>query len=516
MTFLRPEALWALLLMVPYAVVETLGTLRGRALAGRLAPALEAEPSRRAWTGRRAGREAAGAWTWAFAILALAGPSWGFLPPAGPPTGTEAAIVLDVSNSMLTGDISPSRLDAARGLSRALVRARGEIPFSVTAFKGGAVLLCPVTDSPDALDQALEWAIPSVVTTRGTSVAEGLRIAMTGFSKDPGISRYIVLFSDGNDLAGGASQAVREVREAGVRILAVGCGGTSAAPAVDEAGAPVKLADGTQVRTSLRTDSLRSLSRESGGLYVDLADPAVLRILTDALDPRPGSSGARAASKPADRTGLFALLALLGLSGRAILGLPVSSRRRARASLSALLVALTLGGCSNPRLQVLSGNRLADRGRYEDAIAAYLAVGQGEGEGIVALDLATIYSRMGEGTAANPLYARAQSSRLPRVAAAAHHNQGVQLFESSRFEEAAEAFIRALRLAPEDVETKRALELARSAAAASRMSRASRRQATSSGIGGRDEALLSLLRRAEADWYRPPSSPASDAGGPDH
>ena len=293
MSFLRPEALWGLVLLVPYAVLEILCVLRGGVLAGRLAPGEEADTAGRAWTRRRVIRTWAGAWTWIFAVAALAGPSWGFLASADAPTGIEAALVLDVSHSMLSPDIPPTRLAAARDLARALVRARPEVPFSVTAFKGGAVLLCPVTDSPDALDLALEWAAPSATTAAGTAAAEGIRTALEGFSRDPGRIRWIVLFSDGNDLAGGTAQAMREARERGVRMLAVGCGGTDPSPAVSETGTPVLLADGSQARTALRADALRALAREGEGQYVDLSDPAALRVLSEALDARPGSPGAQ-------------------------------------------------------------------------------------------------------------------------------------------------------------------------------------------------------------------------------
>ncbi len=517
MTFLRPEALWGLVLLAPYAVLEALSVLRGGALAGRFAPGAEAGPSRRAWIRRRAGKAVAGAWAWAFAVFALAGPSWGFRPTAGAPSGVEAALVLDVSNSMLSPDLPPSRLEAARGLARALVRARPEGQYSVTAFKGGAVLLCPRTDSADALDQALEWAGPSVLTTRGTSAGEGLRTALEGFSPDPGRIRWIVLFSDGNDLGGAAAPALREIRERGARLFAVGCGGADPSPVSDETGAPVLLPDGSPARTALRADTLRAWAREGDGLYVDLADPGALRILSDALDSRPGSPGARPARRPADRTGTAAFLALLGAAARALLGLPfLPGRRRGSRAAAALLALTILTGCSGPRLRVLEGNRRLRRGQYEEAIAAYLAAGEKAGEGIVALDLATAYSRMGEGAAADPLFALAQSSRLPEVAAAAYHNQGVRLFEASRFDEAAQAFMNALRLVPQDLETKRALELARAAAASSRLSRASRRQASAIGEGGRDEALLSLLGRAESGWFRPPASSSADSGGLDH
>ncbi len=516
-TFARPEVLWGLLLLAPYALLETLCVVRGRGLAGSLAPGAEAEACRRAWVRRRAARAGAGAWAWAFTVAALAGPSWGLLPAPGAPTGVEAALVLDVSHSMLSSDIPPSRLAAARDLARAVVRARPEVSFSVTAFKGAAVRLSPRTDSPDAVDLGLEWTVPSAVTARGTSSAEGLRDALEGFSPDPGRSRWIVLFSDGNDLSGGISPRIREARERGVRILAVGCGGTVPSPAADESGNPVASADGEPARTALRAETLRSWARESDGLYVDLSDPAALRTISEALDSRPGSPGARPARRPADRTATAAFLALLGAAIRSILALPYLPRSRGSSrAAAALLVLAVLSGCSGSRLRVLDGNRLAQRGRYDEAIAAYLAAREGDEDGIVALNLATVYSRIGEGAAADPLFARAQESPLPAVAAAAFHNQGVRLFEASRFEEAAEAFTRALRLAPQNIESKRGLELARASAASSRISRTARRQASSLGTDGRDEALLSLLRKAESDWFRPPAADASESGGPDH
>lgn len=517
MTFQSPAVLWALLLLAPYAGGEILCVLRGRTWAGRLAPSSDAAASKRAWTRRRAVRALAGAWAWAFAVAALAGPSWGLLPAEGSPAGVEAALVLDVSNSMLATDIRPSRLEAARAAARTLVRLRREAQYSVVAFKGGAVVLCPVTDDADALDQGLEWALPSALSASGTSIGSGILAAVSGFSSAPGISRNIILFSDGNDLAGDSLKAVREARERGIRIIAVGCGGSAEAAALDESGRPVKLPDGGTARTSLRTQSLRALAQEGGGLYLDVTDPAALRTIADALDVRPGSAGARTARRPADRASFLAFLALLGLAVRALGSLPSPGRRRGRRRIAAvLLAALLLTGCSGPRLAVLRGNRLAAQGRYEDAIAAYLAAGPETGDGVVALNLAGVYSRLGERAASSPLYERAQASGYSRVAAAAFHNLGVQYFEAARFEEAAESFIKALRLVPEDLETKRALELARAAAAASRIARSAQRQTTSAGADGKDEALLSLLRRAESDWFRPPASPAEAGEGIDH
>ena len=516
MTFLRPEALWGLVLLAPYAILETVCVVRGGSLAGRFAPGTESDSSRRAWILRRSGKAAAGAWAWFIAVSALAGPSWGFQPTAGAPTGVEAALVLDVSNSMLSADLPPSRLAAARDLARALVRNRPEVSYSVSAFKGNAVLLSPVTDSPEALDRALEWAEPSALTTRGTFVGEGFRTAMEGFTPDPGRVRWIVLFSDGNDLAGGVATALREMREWGVRLLAVGCGGPDPSPVLDESGVPVLLPDGTAARTALRTDTLRAWARQTEGQYVDLMDPTALGVLSDALDSRPGRPGSRPAPRPADRTGSAAFLALLGLAVRALLSLPFLPRVKSVGSAAFLLALITLTGCSGPRLRVLEGNRRALQGQYEEAIAAYLAVGDKTGEGVVALNLATVYSRMGEGAAADSLFASAQDSPRSEVAAAAFHNQGVRLFEASRFDEAAKAFISALRLVPQNMEAKRGLELARAAASLYRLSQASSRQASSVGADGRDEALLSLLRRAESDRFRPSDSTSSEAGGPDH
>jgi hypothetical protein len=423
----------------------------------------------------------------------------------------EAALVLDVSNSMLSADIPASRLSAARDMARALVRLRSEVPFSVTVFKGGATLLCPTTDDPDALDQALDWAVPEVLSAHGTSVAAGVETALAEFSKDPGVSKYIILFSDGDDIAGGAMRAAQEAREAGVRILAVGCGGSSEVPAKDDSGEVVKLPDGSPARTALRPAALRRWAEESSGSYLDVLDPSTLRTLADALDGRPGAPGSRALPRPADRTGLFAFLALLGVFLRAAVALPPSPKRRPRCRAAAvLLIALSLTGCAGPRLAVLRGNRMTNRGRYEEAIASYLFAGTEEGDGLVALDLGGVYSRMGEGAAAEPLYTRAQDSRDPRVAAAAFHNMGVQLFEAYRFEEAAESFKKALRLVPDDLETKRALELALSVVTAT--ASPVQRQNITIKPGSRDEALLSLLRRMESDWFRP-SAPASKGEG---
>jgi len=176
--------------------------------------------------------------------------------------------------------------------------------------------------------------------------------------------------------------------------------------------------------------------------------------------------------------------------------------------------ALSLSGCGRVAdfASIAKGNRLHERGLFQEAAAAYLEVPEGSFEPTVDYDLANAYARLGETSAAAELYGRARAVGDASIRADCYFNEGVALYEKSRYEEAWRAFKEALGLCLADprvesaefaLEARRNLEL-------SWRSWKKRSLAPPQSLGpsgrsdeGEDETELRLLRRLETGRWAP-------------
>jgi len=208
------------------------------------------------------------------------------------------------------------------------------------------------------------------------------------------------------------------------------------------------------------------------------------------------------------------------------------SRARRAAGGAVALSTLFLAGCGrfSDYAKVVEGNRLHERGDYQGAIVAYLgaerrgAMGvdaSGDFAATVDFDVANVYARLGEYSAAAELYAAARKERGPEgqggIVADSYFNEGVALFERGRYEESWKAFRAALvKLDPAAsaaADARRNLELAWRAWKKSSQSPPRSLAASSRGAPAGDESEQRLLQRLETGRWRPgsggPSAPSS-------
>ena len=199
-------------------------------------------------------------------------------------------------------------------------------------------------------------------------------------------------------------------------------------------------------------------------------------------------------------------------SGAGLRSAAVPAARSGTCILAAVLAAGVFGGCSriSGYSAIVQGNRLHERGRYQDAAAAYLSV-EGRGFGpTLDYDLGNVYARLGEQGAASELYARARSAGDPAIEADAWFNEGVALYEKGRFEDAWKYFRAALgakgarEADPGFVaDARRNLELAWNAWKKRALAPPESAAPSSSREGGSVEDELRLFRRLETGSWRP-------------
>lgn len=190
-----------------------------------------------------------------------------------------------------------------------------------------------------------------------------------------------------------------------------------------------------------------------------------------------------------------------------------------------LCTATCLSGCARifDFAAISKGNRLHERGFYQDAVAAYLGVEEGSFESTVDYDLANVYARIGEYSAAAALYERARRAGDIGLRADSFFNEGVASYEKGRYEEAWRSFKDVLDLYLSEptafsgdfaADARRNLEL--SWRSWKKRSLAPPDTVAPSGRlgGGRDDTELRLLRRLETGRWKPGSKmPQADVRG---
>jgi Ca-activated chloride channel family protein len=145
---------------------------------------------------------------------------------------------------------------------------------ALVTFAGKGTLTCPLTVDHEAALLFLDTVDTDLIAVQGSSIAEALKVAARAFGPagSEGRHRGVVLLSDGEDHEGGIEEAIRDLKQAGVSVYAIGCGTAHGGPIpVREAsgvpGGYKKDAEGKVVTTHLDEDLLEKLAFETDGHY---------------------------------------------------------------------------------------------------------------------------------------------------------------------------------------------------------------------------------------------------------
>lgn len=449
--FARPELL-GLLVLVPviyagWAFAMVRGTRRARAL------------SRAGAGGPRFVAAALFAIAAALAVVAVARPQWGTRNSAIPREGAQLVVVLDVSRSMASKDVAPSRLDAAKtSLDRTLDRLGGD-RFGLVIFAGDARLRFPLTTDFAAASQVIKGLeTGTIIVDGGTSTASGLDIALDAFDKDAGGGRLMLLVTDGDDLGADPAGVAQRVRESGIELLVAGAGTTEGGriPVYDQKarGFVDKLdASGKPIVTKLNEPFLRALAAASGGRYLGSDLGAVPGAVAGRLASlQRARIEARSADVPIEQYQWFAGAALAALVlGSLLEKLPRPGRKHALAGAFAL-VALMFGSCATDAYTANDAGIQAYRANdYDRAIELFLEARAAKPDDPdVTLNLAAALHGAGRDDEANLAARRALTSRSSDVRARAQASIGHIRFAMKDLPGALEAFRQALIEDPKD------------------------------------------------------------------
>ena len=208
-----------------------------------------------------------------FLTVAAARPSWGKQVMQDTTTGRDLLVLFDVSRSMLSDDVKPSRMDHAKWLVREIVKKNPGDRFGLIAFAGESFLICPLTVDRPSFIQLVDDLDTDTIPIGGTNVQLALEEAVKAFNGAQGTHKAVILVTDGDELTGRGASVVGDLAKAQIPIFAVGVG-DPANPAIirvkDDDGKLRILTDreGNPVKSPLNEPQLTELARRTGGIYV--------------------------------------------------------------------------------------------------------------------------------------------------------------------------------------------------------------------------------------------------------
>jgi Ca-activated chloride channel family protein len=116
--------------------------------------------------------------------------------------GIDIALALDISSSMQTRDISPSRLETAKTMGKEFIRQRSHDPISLIAFAGAPYLASPITTDTVFLLHQLQQLQTNQIVEEGTALGDALGMCINQIRDSENPKKISILISDGNNTAG--------------------------------------------------------------------------------------------------------------------------------------------------------------------------------------------------------------------------------------------------------------------------------------------------------------------------
>ena len=255
----------------------------------------------------------------ALIIVALARPQWGSDIEIVEQGGVQVMVALDISRSMLTQDLKPTRLDRAKlEISDLISRLDGD-EVGIVLFSGASFIQFPLTSDYATARTYLNHASPNAITRQGTVIAEAIETAMGGFSNERESQKIIVIMTDGENHEGDPITAARQAAEEGAVIYTVGFGSPDGGPVpeYDERGTITGYrqdAQGRSVVSRIDEVALQQIADRGGGRYFRAAERGAMAGLGEEIQSfEDRSLQSEFSQRKVERFQLFLLAGILSL-----------------------------------------------------------------------------------------------------------------------------------------------------------------------------------------------------------
>lgn len=225
----------------------------------------------------------------AFALVALAGPSWRSLPLPVKQSRDAMIIAFDLSPSMLATDLRPDRITRARLKLVDLLRRRVEGETALIAYAADAYRVTPLTDDAATIEALVPSLHPDVMPAPGSQVEAAAAMArelLAGATLEEGV---LLVITDGIDPD--AIPALEAELGESLRLCILAVGSDEAVPIPLPSGGFARDGSGQTVLTKPSRSALSRLASRHGSCFAELTtDDSDLRRIETRSGPQLGDA----------------------------------------------------------------------------------------------------------------------------------------------------------------------------------------------------------------------------------
>lgn len=425
-------------------------------------------------------------------VIAIANPQMGTKLEKVKREGIEIIIALDISQSMLSEDVKPSRLERARQSIYNLIDKLVNDKLGLICFAGNSYLHLPLTTDYSAAKLITSTVSTDLIQSQGTAIGSAIELAEKSFSEKEKISKALVIITDGENHEDDAISAAKNIADKGIKVHCIGMGSLKGGPIPlyrnGNLTGFLKDESGNTVITKLDATSLQQIASVGGGNFIRINNE------TDIMDIIKNLSGME---KTEFETKIYkeyesfyqyflALAILLILLENIIsnrknmffdkLGLTSIQNKLSKGKLTVFIFAILLQSnyLSAADNTIYEGNKLYKDKKYKEAEKKYK-------EGIKNIENQKEIDQklnnkklIAKYNLANSLYKQDSSQNSmdyyndiinsktnDSLKFKSYHNLGNSYLKSKKYKESIDSYISALKINDKDQDTKYNLEYAR-------------------------------------------------------
>ena len=400
-------------------------------------------------------------------IVMLARPQLGTKISHEKRVGIETIIAMDISNSMRAEDIVPSRLDRSKMMVENLVDHFSNDKIGLIVFAGDAFVQLPITSDHVSAKMFLSSIDPSMIATQGTDLARAIDMATHSFTQEEGVGKAIVVITDGEDHEGGAVESAKAAKDNGMRVYVLGVGSANGAPVpIPGTGDYMKDQTGNTVMSALNEEMCKQVAQAGGGAYIHVENNSAAQDqLDNELDKLAKKETTTTMYSEFDEQfqafGVLALLLLLleicifDRKNPLLKNLSLFGSKKKVITMLLLLMTVT-AIAQTDRQYIRQGNKQFHRGDYLGSEVSYRkAIEKNPKNPQAAFNLGNaLMAQKKDSAAVKQFENAARLETNPLRKAQSYHNMGVICQTHKMYGEAIEAYKNALRLNPDDDETR--------------------------------------------------------------
>lgn len=208
-----------------------------------------------------------------FLIIGLANPQIGSKMEEVKREGVDLMIAIDLSNSMLSEDLQPSRLQRAKqAISRLIDRLEGD-RIGLVVFAGDAYVQLPITTDYSAAKLFLSTINTNIVPTQGTAIGKAIALSVKSFDLENTQNKAVIVITDGENHEDDAKEQATKAYEESIFVHTIGMGSVEGGPIpiknrYGQLKGYQKDKQGKTVITKLNEEMLQEIAQAGGGSYI--------------------------------------------------------------------------------------------------------------------------------------------------------------------------------------------------------------------------------------------------------